>query len=55
MTPNSIQPLRDALKAGKIPAGDKSLQYEFRRGWNEGIEYAQMQIDKIYGKEETKE
>jgi hypothetical protein len=51
MTETKIQPLRDALKAGKVASNSKTLEYEYRRGWNDGIEYALMQIDKIFGKE----
>lgn len=49
-----IQALRDALKAGIVPDGDRTLQYEFRRGWNDGVEFAQNQIDKIFGKESAR-
>jgi len=51
MTPEPLQAYRDALKAGRIPTNDPSLKYEFRSGWNEGVEFAQNQFDKIFGKE----
>lgn len=51
MTPISIQPLRDALKAGKVAPDKLSDEWVFQRGWNEGIEFAERQMDKIYGKE----
>lgn len=52
MTPEEqLQALRAALKAGMVPHGDKSLGYEFRRGWSDGVEFASNQVDKIFGKE----
>jgi hypothetical protein len=55
MTSEQIAALRKALAAGRIADGDKSLDYAFRRGWNEGVEFAQNQVNKIFGKEETVE
>lgn len=51
MSPEDLKKFRDALRAGLIPADDPSMKYEFRQGWNGGIEFAQNQIDKIFGKE----
>lgn len=53
MSPEDVKKLRNALRAGRIPADDTSLKYEFRKGWNEGVEFAQNQMDKIFGKEEA--
>lgn len=52
MTEEQITEFRGLLKAGKVPPDSKSLEYEFRRGWNEGIEFAQVMADKVFGKEE---
>jgi hypothetical protein len=46
-----LKSIRDALKAGKVAPDKLSDEWVFQRGWNEGIEFAQMQIDKIFGKE----
>jgi hypothetical protein len=51
VTDEQIQELRKALAAGRIKDDDPSLRYEFRRGWNDGVEFAQNQVDKIFGKE----
>ena len=52
MTPENLQALRDVLKAGKVP--DERLQPQerraFLRGWNEGVAFAEMQVEKIFGK-----
>jgi hypothetical protein len=50
-TPEQLQALRAALMAGRIPANDPSLEYAYRRGWNDAIEFAENQVNKIFGKE----
>ena len=52
MNPDQLQALREALKAGKVADEKLSPDRAFLRGWNEGVEFAQNQIDKIFGKEE---
>jgi uncharacterized protein YeaC (DUF1315 family) len=47
MTPEQLQALRDALIAGKVPDEKTSPERAFLRGWNEGVAFAEMQIDKI--------
>jgi hypothetical protein len=47
MTPEQLQALRDALIAGKVPDEKTSPDRAFLRGWNEGVAFAEMQIDKI--------
>lgn len=56
MTPEQVQQLRGLLKLGRIPDNDPSLKYEFRKGWNDGVAFAENQLDKIAGKatEESK-
>jgi hypothetical protein len=49
--PEQLQTLRDALKAGRLKEDDPTLKYGFRQGWNEGVEFAQNQVNKIFGKE----
>lgn len=47
-----LREFRSGLAAGRLADNDKTLAYEFRRGWNEGIEFAQNQADKHFGKAE---
>lgn len=47
MEKEQLQAIRDALAAGRLADDDKTLVYEFRRGWNEGVEFAQNQINRI--------
>jgi len=51
MTREQIAELRKLLNLGRIPDNDLTLKYEFRKGWNEGLAFAQNQLDKIAGKE----
>src|SRR4051812_48805640 len=46
MTPEQLQALRDALIAGKVPDEKTSPDRAFLRGWNEGVAFAEMQIEK---------
>jgi hypothetical protein len=49
MTPEQLQELRDALKAGKVAPDKVSNEWAFQRAWNEGIEFAERQLEKIVG------
>ena len=49
MNDEQLQKFRDALKAGKVAPERVSEEYAFQRAWNEGIEFAERQIDKILG------
>lgn len=51
MTAEQLQALRDALRAGKVADEKLSPERAFLRGWNNGVEFAENQIDKIFGKE----
>ena len=53
MSPEQLQAFRDALRAGKVTDEKASPDRVFLRGWNDGVAFAEMQIDKIFGKEET--
>lgn len=46
-----LQALRAALKAGRVADEKASPDRPFLRGWNDGVEFAENQIDKIFGKE----
>ena len=50
MTSEQLQSLRSALAAGKVADEKLSPERAFLRGWNEGVVYAENQIDKIFGK-----
>lgn len=47
MSPEQVAAIRAALAGARIADDDKTLIYEFRRGWNEGVEFAQNQINRI--------
>lgn len=49
MSKEQLQQLRDALKAGKVAPEKVSDEYAFQRAWNEGIEFAERQLNKIVG------
>lgn len=50
MSDEQLQQFRQALKDGKVAPEKVSEEYAFQRAWNEGIEYAKRQADKIFGK-----
>jgi hypothetical protein len=52
LPPSQLQQIREALKAGKVSPEKVSTEYAFQRAWNEGIEFAERQIDRIVGKPE---
>ncbi len=54
MTPDQLTLYREKLRLALIPEGDKTLEHAFRRGWNEGIEFARNHLDAIFGKEPEK-
>lgn len=47
MEKEQLQAIRDALAAGRLADDDKTLVYEFRRGWNAAIELAQNHLNRI--------
>lgn len=55
MTLEQLQALRSALNKGRVPDDKASPDRVFLRGWNDGVEFAQNQIDKIFGKETGEE
>ena len=47
MSEEQLQQLRGMLQAGKVKPEFVSTEYAFQRAWNEGIAFAERQIDKI--------
>ena len=47
MSPEQMQKFRAALTAGKVAPEKVSDEYAFQRAWNEGIEFAERQLQKI--------
>jgi len=47
MTPQQLHILREALAGGKITDDLMSSDRPFLRGWNQGVEFAENQINKI--------
>lgn len=45
MTPDQIQKYKDTLKAGKFDPDKRVTQYEFQRGWNSALEFAEAYLD----------
>lgn len=52
ITDQKLREFRSALAAATIPANDPSLKYEFRQGWNGGVELAENLANKFFGKAE---
>lgn len=50
MTAQQLERYREVLRAGKVAPDKVSEEYAFQRAWNEGIEFAERQLDKIFGK-----
>lgn len=46
MSEEQLRLFREVLRLGRTTP-DKGTDYAFRRGWNEGIEYAQRHLEKI--------
>jgi hypothetical protein len=46
LTATQLQAYRDVLKAGKVAPDKLSTEWVFQRAWNEGVEFAERQLDK---------
>lgn len=49
MTPDQLQQYRDSLAAEKFDADKRSVQYDFQRGWNAAIEFAEQKLKQAVG------
>ncbi len=49
MTPAQLQQFKEALAAEKFDPGKRSDQYEFQRGWNAALEFAEQKLKQAEG------
>ena len=49
MTPDQLQQYRDLLAKGKFDPDKRVAQYEFQRGWNAAIEFAEQKLKQAEG------
>lgn len=47
MTPDQLQQYRDLLAKGKFDPDKRSDQYPYQRGVNDGVAFAEAQLDKV--------
>lgn len=49
MTPDQLQRYRESLAAGKFDPDRRAEQYEFQRGWNAALEFAEQKLKQATG------